>query len=212
MGVAPTGAQRYLHWEGEVATARGECALCDYYTVFCILMIMIYPCVQKACSKLNSCMVLSAYSSTSMEDVAKACGDGLHWFHLAITMPDELVKDHVARAEKSGYKALVITVDQPNVGVHRHDEHIIHKNYLISFANFNIPSDSTNVNYLHNDCLSCPITWDRIDWVRSLSGLPVVLKGIMTAEDALAAVEHKIDGIIVSNHGGRQLDCVPATV
>ena len=123
-----------------------------------------------------------------------------------------LSKEHVERAEKAGYKALVITVDQPNVGVHRKYEHIMHKNHLLHFANFTIPSDSTNLNYLHATCLSCPITWDRIAWVRSLSTLPIVLKGIMTADDALLALEHKIDGIIVSNHGGRQLDCVPATV
>ena len=156
-------------------------------------------------------MILSAFSS-SLEEVARASGKGLRWFHLAITMPDDLVKEHITRAEKAGYKALVITVDQPNVGVHRKYEHIMHKTQLLKFANFNIPSNSTNVNYLHATCLSCPITWDRIEWVRSLSTLPIVLKGILTANDALLAVEHKIDGIIVSNHGGRQLDCVPATI
>ena len=165
-----------------------------------------------ACANQNTCMILSAFSSRSLEDVARASGEGLRWFHLEITMPDNVVKEHVERAEKAGYKALVITVDQPNVGVHRKYEHIMNKNHLISFANFNIPSNSMNANYLRATRLSCPITWDRIEWVRSLSTLPIVLKGILTADDALLALEHKIDGIIVSNHGGRQLDCVPATV
>ena len=137
-------------------------------------------------------MVLSAFSTVSIEDVASAGGEGLRWFHLAITMPDDLVKEHVARAEKSGYKSLVISIDQPNVGVRRRHEHFIHKNWIYSLANFTIPKTSTNVNYLHATCLSHPITWDRIEWVRSLSSLPIVLKGILTAEDALqlAAVEH----------------------
>ena len=166
-----------------------------------------------ACSNQKTCMVLSAFSTVSIEDVASAGGEGLRWFHLAITMSDDLVKEHVARAEKSGYKALVITVDRPNVGVHRNYEHIMHKNRLMTFANFVIPKNhSSFIKYQHATLFGHPITWDRIEWVRSLSSLPIVLKGILTAEDALAAVEHKIDGIIVSNHGGRQLDGVPATV
>ena len=157
-------------------------------------------------------MILSAFSSRSIEDVARASGEGLRWFHLAVTMPDDLVKEHVARAEKAGYKALVITVDRPNVGLHRNNEHIMNKNRLINFANIPVPKNAANIKYQHSTCLSQPITWDRIEWVRSLSALPIVLKGILTADDALLALEHNIDGIIVSNHGGRQLDCVPASV
>ena len=158
-------------------------------------------------------MILSAFSTVNIEDVATASGVGLRWFHLAITMPDDLVKDHIVRAEKAGYKALVITVDRPNVGIHRNYEHIMHKNRLMTFANFSsIPKNTPIIKYQHATLFSRPITWDRIELVHSLSTLPIVLKGIMTAEDALMAVEHGVDGIIVSNHGGRQLDCVPATV
>ena len=157
-------------------------------------------------------MVLSAFSSRSLEDVARASGDGLRWFHLAITMPDDLVKEHVERAEKAGYKALVITVDRPNVGLHRNNENIMNKNRLIKFANFSVPKNAAFIKQQHAVYFSQPITWDRIEWVRSLSTLPIVLKGILTVDDALLALEHNIDAIIVSNHGGRQLDCVPATV
>ena len=156
-------------------------------------------------------MILSSFSTKKLEDVARAGSEGLQWFHLPITMPDDIVKEHIVRAEKAGYKALVITVDQPNVGIHRRNEHFIHKSFL-TFSNFTIPKGSTEAKYLQSTGLACPITWERIERVRNLSTLPIVLKGIMTAEDALAAVEHKIDAIIVSNHGGRQLDCVPATV
>ena len=158
-------------------------------------------------------MILSAFSTTKLEDVASVGGEGLQWFHLAITMPDDIVKEHIVRAEKAGYKALVITIDRPNVGIHRSNEHIMRRNRLITFANFAMPKNySSFTNYQHATLLSQPITWDKIERIRNLSTLPIVLKGIMTAEDALAAVEHKIDAIIVSNHGGRQLDCVPATV
>ena len=146
-----------------------------------------------------------------MEDVARASGEGLRWFHLAITMPDDLIKEHVTRAENAGYKALVITVDRPNVGLHRNNEGIMNKK-LIKFTNFSVPKTAAFIKHQHAVYFSQPITWDRIEWVRSLSTLPIVLKGIITADDALLALEHKIDGIIVSNHGGRQLDCVPATV
>ena len=176
-----------------------------------IMILFVLPCSSKckihqfhihvACSRKNICMILSAFSTTKLEDVARASSKGLQWFHLVITMPDDLLKEHIVRAEKAGYKALVVTVDQPNVGVHRRNEHIMHKSFM-TFANFTIPRSSTDVKYLHSTCLACPITWERIEWVCNLSTLPIVLKGIMTAEDALAAVEHKIDAIIVSNHGG----------
>ena len=157
-------------------------------------------------------MILSAFSSRSLEDVARASGEGLRWFHLVITMPDDLVKEHVERAEKARYKALVITVDTPNVGLHRNNESIMNENRLIQFPNFSVPNNVAFNKQHHAVYISQPITWDRIEWVRSLSTLPIVLKGILTADDALLALEHKIDAIIVSNHGGRQLDCVPATV
>ena len=157
-------------------------------------------------------MILSAFSSRSIEDVARGNGEGLRWFHLAITMPDDLVKEHVARAEKAGYKALVITVDRPNVRLHRNNEHIMNKNRVVHFANIPVPKNAAFIKYQHSTCFSQPITWDRIEWVRGLSALPIVLKGILTADDAQLALEHKVDGIIVSNHGGRQLDCVPASV
>ena len=112
-----------------------------------------------ACSNQNTCMILSAFSTVSIEDVASAGGEGLRWFHLAITMPDDLVKEHIARAEKSGYKALVITVDRPNVDIHRAHAHILR---YISLANFTIPKNSTNLDYCFGNCLSCPHIWDKV--------------------------------------------------
>lgn len=73
---------------------------------------------------MSTCMILSTFSTTSIEDVAKANGSGLCWFHLMLTLPDDLLKEHIQQAEKSGYKAFVITVDQPNVRLARKNPRI----------------------------------------------------------------------------------------
>jgi (S)-2-hydroxy-acid oxidase len=146
-----------------------------------------------------------------MEDVAKANGSGLRWLSLMLTLSDDLIKEHVVQAEKSGYKALVITVDQPNVLIPRDNAHVFDME-LTTFALLKIPPNVPVIKHVISNCLSFPITWERIEWVQTLTSLPIVLKGILTAEDAIEAMKHNIRAIVVSNHGGRQLDCVPATV
>ena len=156
-------------------------------------------------------MILSSFSSTELEDVAEANGNGLRWFHLMLTLHDDLVREHVQRAVKAGYKALVITVDQPNVKILRRGRHIFDMG-TVSFPLMKIPPDQPIMKYVMSTCFKNSISWERIEWVRTLSALPIVIKGILTAEDAIEAVEHNVNAIIVSNHGGRQLDGVPATV
>lgn len=158
-------------------------------------------------------MVTSAFSTTELEDIAEANGKGVRWFSLMLTLPDNLLKEHIVRAEKAGYKAFVITVDQPNVSKCnlRTNTHIFDMS-LAKFPLFKIPSGTSVVKQVYDKCFSFAITWERIEWIQTLTALPIVLKGILTAEDAMEAVEHNISAIIVSNHGGRQLDCVPASV
>ena len=157
-------------------------------------------------------MGLSAFSTTSMEDVAEASGkSGVRWFHLMLTLSDDLLKEHITQAKKFGYKALVITVDQPNVSIPRDNLHIFNMK-LTTFPLLKIPPNVPVVKYVVANCFSSPITWERIEWVRTLTNLPILIKGILTAEDAIEALEHNVSAIVVSNHGGRQLDCVPATV
>ena len=125
------------------------------------------------------------------------------------------------RAERAGYKALVVTVDAPALGKRLLDcRDRVNLSSHLSLASFSgtsvasslvVGEDSRILKYtiaLMDDALS----WDAIDWLREVTKLPIVLKGIMTAEDAREALKHNIQGIIVSNHGGRQLDGVPATV
>ena len=202
--VAPTGGHCILHWEGEIATARGNMSLY-------LILIPLTMSVHAACLKMNTCMALSSFSTTSIEDVAKANGKALRWFNLLLTLPDDLLKEHIQQAESSGYKALVITVDQPNVRIARKNPRIFEMK-ITTFPLLKIPPNEPVLEHVLAKCLSSPITWERIKWVRTLTTLPIVIKGTLTAEDAIEALEHNVSAIVVSNHGGRQLDCVPATV
>ena len=157
-------------------------------------------------------------ASTSLEDVAKASGHGLHWFQLHLFRDTSLTQQLVCRAETSGYKALVVTVDSTEVGNKIADsrDHF----YLpedISVPNMppqlkKPPPGVKEVKDQINSILDPSVTWANVDWLRGLTDLPILLKGILTAEDAEEACRHNVQGIIVSNHGGRLLDGVPATV
>ena len=183
-------------------------------------------CIPTAATSMGTCMILSSFSTTSMEDVAQASGDGLGWFQTYIFKDRELTRTLVLRAERAGYKALVITVDQPFVGKKlaslRNKFTIPHDLCLANFTNTSGESDAVAAMKSHSQgglnatpivaVFDPSLTWAAIDWLRGVTKLPIVLKGILTAEDAEEAVRHNVQGIIVSNHGGRQLDGVPATV
>ena len=142
-----------------------------------------------------------------------------------------MTKKIVKRAEKEGYKAIVMTVDGAVRGKRAKD---VRNQSLLLPHLMNIPNvDPARMadakrssgfvknkqqgsgfafDSFANALVNKSITFETIDWLKSITKLPVLVKGILTADDARKAVEHGVDGIIVSNHGGRQLDCVPATV
>ena len=169
-------------------------------------------------------MMLSSWSTTSIEDVAEASGSGLRWFQQYIYRDRELTKSLVQRAERAGYSAIVVTVDTPIVGKRLADTrnkfnlppHLCLANFSSTSPQSTLEShDDIEGSYLHHyttKLLDSSVTWEDIDWIRGLTTLPVLVKGILTAEDARLALNHKVSGIIVSNHGGRQLDGVAATV
>jgi isopentenyl diphosphate isomerase/L-lactate dehydrogenase-like FMN-dependent dehydrogenase len=153
----------------------------------------------RAASRSGTLMVASTSSTRSLEDIARAAS-GPFWFQLYIhnrKSAEELVR----RAIVAGYRALVITVDSPRWG---------HKERSIR-SGFRVPPKA---NFMNEDAdqEGVYVTWESLAWLRSLTSLPFVLKGILTAEDAALAVKQGIEGIIVSNHGGRQLDSVPASI
>ena len=168
-------------------------------------------------------MILSSYSSVPLEDVAKANGDdGLRWFQLYVFRDKELTRSLIKRAETSGYKALVITVDTPVMGRKVADiwnrvtqtSPFASANFTASYNASSLATDKheSGVHQYAQPVIDPSMSWETIDWVRGITKLPILLKGILTREDATEALKHGVQGIVVSNHGGRQLDGVPATV
>ena len=152
----------------------------------------------RAIGPTGTIMVVSTFASRTLEDIAQAATGPL-WFQLSA--PDRSWTERLLqRATVAGYQALVITVDAPRSGS---KERAIRQNVQLPVTKANFGNEP-----LGNNFTSLP-TWDSLAWLRTISTLPIVLKGILTAEDAHLAVEHGMDGIIVSNHGGRQLDGVP---
>lgn len=174
-------------------------------------------------------MAVSCVGSTRLEDVTSAAPSLLKWMLLYIFSSQELTKTLVNRAEKEGYKAIVITVDAPVRGKRRKDmrnnSYLIP--YLMTLPNINSAKEEVakrlsnteegkqqhlEFHTFANSMIDSSISFETINWLKSITKLPILLKGILTADDAIKAVEHGVEGIVVSNHGGRQLDCVPATV
>lgn len=177
-------------------------------------------------------MILSSWSTTSMEEVTAACGDrGLRWFQLYVYRDQAVTADLIHRAERAGYKALVITVDTPILGRRLADAR--NKFNLpphLSLANFNgggksggstgqpaaseliVRTHDSGLHQYTKNLIDASLDWSRIEWACRETCLPVIVKGILTAEGAREALRHGVKGIVVSNHGARQLDGVPATV
>ena len=162
-------------------------------------------------------MVMSFWSTSSIEDVAEASGSGLRWFQLTLLKDRELSLTHIQSAERAGYKALVVTIDDATLGRRlssMRDRFTVPPTLSLPILQTASAAGASNQQFLKYafSLVDCGKTWETLDWLCSVTKLPVVLKGILTAEDAWEAVKHNIQGIIVSNHGGRQLDGVPATV
>lgn len=195
--VAPMAHQRLAHPQGELGTAL-------------------------ACAAQGAGLVLSTQASTPLEDVARLVltepDRGPLWFQLYLQHDRAFTQDLVRRAEAAGFEALVVTVDAPVNGVRDRERR----------TGFTLPPGVSSVNLqgrqpaavvhlqpgqsaLFDDLLTHAPTWDDIAWLRSITRLPVLLKGITHPADALLAMEHGAAGIIVSNHGGRTLDTLPAT-
>ena len=148
-----------------------------------------------AAGRAATVMVASSSSTRSLEEIAREASGPL-WFQLYVSnrkKSEELIR----RATLAGYRAIVLTVDSPRWG--RREQAIR--------SGFHIP---IKANFTDNDVAEedLTLTWESLAWIRSLTSLPIILKGILTAEDAALAVQYGVDGIIVSNHGGRQLDGV----
>ena len=228
---SPTGVQCLAHPDGENATARGIIlSLCIYPTsrYFNIIIISLLPslCYSSslslflACAKMDTCMVLSSWSNTSLEDVSKATPTSLKWYQMELFKDANTTRKLVQRAENAGYKALAVTIDVPIIGQRLADlrngsnllPHLSFPNFDHYPKSIDTTLDIYQLNNGDNNITNAKATWESIDWLCSITSLPIILKGILRAEDAREALRHDVQGIIVSNHGARQLDGVPATV
>jgi isopentenyl diphosphate isomerase/L-lactate dehydrogenase-like FMN-dependent dehydrogenase len=153
----------------------------------------------RAAGRSGTILVVSSSSTRSLEDIAREASGPL-WFQLYVH-ERRSAEELVHRVTEAGYRALVVTVDSPRWG---RKERSIRSGFRIpQKANFSDAAAAVDV---------ISLTWESLAWLRSLTSLPLVLKGILTAEDAELAVGHGVDGIIVSNHGGRQLDTALASI
>lgn len=189
--IAPTAMQGLAHPEGEVATARAAAAC-------------------------NTIMVLSFSSSYSLEEVASSC-NAVRFFQLYVYKRRDVSALMVQRAERNGFNAIIVTVDTPKLG--RREADI--KNRMISpplsnlkglISNDVVSDKGSKLEAFASATLDPSLSWKDIAWLKSITNLPVLIKGILTREDALKAMEVGVAGIIVSNHGARQLDYSPATI
>jgi lactate 2-monooxygenase len=194
--LAPIGVQTLVHPDGEVATARAAAAL-------------------------GVPLVVSSASATSLEDIAEANGDAPRWYQLYWPNDDAITASIIRRAEENGYSALVLTVDNYVPGWKPRDLQHAYLPFLegIGIAQFTAdpvfrealekpPEEDIGaaVGHYISVFVNPNQTWDRLAFLRETTSLPILLKGILHPDDAQEAVRRGIDGIIVSNHGGRQVD------
>ncbi len=176
--------------------------------------------VARSATAAGTIQIVSTAATWSLEEVAQAAPGGLRWFQLYCYRDRDVTRSLVERAAAAGYRAICLTVDAPIVGRRERDlrnrfglpEGLRWKNLEpAGFDRMDIPdSGSALVKYIA-DIWDAGLEWQAVDWLRSISPLPLVIKGILTAEDARRAVDCGAAGIVVSNHGGRQLDGTLAT-
>ncbi|MEO0561810.1 MAG: alpha-hydroxy acid oxidase [Chloroflexota bacterium] len=178
------------------------------------------PAVARVAGARGLPLALSTLASTSMETVAETATGPL-WFQLYVYKDRAITEDIVARAEAAGYEALVLTVDVAVAGNRERDVRNrftmpkgIHLENVAKYALERVEAaedDSAIAAYAVSQ-LDPSLTWEDIDWLASITSLPIIVKGILRPDDAVRALDHGAAGLVVSNHGGRQLDTVPAAI
>ena len=192
--IAPTAFQGLAHPEGEVATV-------------------------KAAGAAKTLMTLSTLSTFSIEEVM-AVATGPVWFQLYVFKDRAISASLVNRAEVAGCKAIVLTVDVPLLGRRERDvrnqfklpNHLSVKDLLSEGQESRDSTAGSGLSPYTASLFDPALTWKDIEWLTGITKLPVLVKGILRSDDALLAVKHGASGVIVSNHGARQLDTTPATI
>ncbi|HEV7771438.1 MAG TPA: lactate 2-monooxygenase [Solirubrobacterales bacterium] len=194
--LAPIGVQKVVHEDGELATAR-------------------------AAAVIGTPMIASTASHFTLEEIAEACGEGPHWFQLYWPNDERLAESFVGRAERAGYGAIVVTVDTFVPGWKARDLQQAWLPFLngMGVANYfqdpifregleKTPEEDQGAATGHFLGVQAnpSLTWEDLSRLREMTSLPIVVKGIQHVDDAREAARRGLDGIVVSNHGGRQVD------
>jgi len=186
--LAPTAFHRLCHAEGELATVAGA-------------------------NEAGASFVLSSFSTVSLEEVAAAARQPL-WFQLYVQTDRGLTEEMVRRAEAAGYAALCITVDTPVLGARNRESRV----QFALPADFKLPnlklgpvSHRPVRSAIYSELLNASLTWKDIEWLCAMTKIPVLLKGVLNPGDAEQALSSGASGLIVSNHGARNLDTAPST-
>lgn len=192
--VAPTACHQLAHPDGELATAR-------------------------AAGAAGTLMMISTLANYAMEDISRVATGPL-WFQLYVYRDRGVTLELLKRAEAAGCRAIVLTVDAPVGGQRERDarnefclpEGIVMRNLLPAGRSFAGLEDKGSAAAYINSMFDPSLSWRDLDWLAVHTQLPVLVKGLVRADDAVRAREHGAQGVIVSNHGGRQLDTSPATI
>lgn len=191
VGFSPTAFHRLVHPQGEIATARGARTLA-------------IP------------MIVSAMSSITIEEIAAESGHDDLWLQVYPFKDRQQTSALVERAARAGFKAIVVTLGCPVPG--KRDRNIRNGFRLpetVSAANFARSGRVDFNNPIHSVAgadLDPSATWEDVEWLRGITTLPLIAKGLMNPRDVPAAIDLQLSGIVVSNHGGRQLDTTASTI
>ena len=193
--LAPIAYHRLYHSDGELGTARGA-------------------------SAAGAAIVISSFTTTAIDEIARNTERPV-WFQLYVQRDRAFTKDMVQRAVAHGCKAVCLTVDTPVLGCRYGQLSFGLPSHLecVHLRGLNLKSPiigqipgQKNQRSIYDALFDPTFNWHDLEWLRSVAGVPVILKGVLSPEDGARAVDYGVDGVIVSNHGGRNLDVVPATI
>jgi isopentenyl diphosphate isomerase/L-lactate dehydrogenase-like FMN-dependent dehydrogenase len=187
--VAPVAYQQLYHPDGDCATARGAAAA-------------------------GAGLAVSTFCTRSHEEIAAAAPGLMQWCQLYVFRDRGVTREHLAEAAAAGCSAVVLTVDTPRLAQRERDLRIgfaVPSDLPLPYARAAI-GDAAKNPADQFALLDDSVSWRDLEWVVSEAQVPVILKGVVTREDAETAVEHGAAAVVVSNHGGRQLDGAPATL
>lgn len=186
--LAPTAFHRLCCADGELATIQGA-------------------------NLARAGLVLSSFSTVAVEEITAAAENPV-WFQLYFQEDRGLTREMVQRAEAAGCKALCLTVDTPVLGARHRESRLqfeLPKDFRLPNLNLGAISHRPVRSAVYSELLNPKLNWKDVEWLCSVARIPVLLKGVMNPADAATAAETGVSGVIVSNHGARNLDTLPST-